>query len=137
MMKNIDYRDMVVILLVVLVFSLIYGMTDKFDQTKPTKPTEPQKSEVVKIMEQAPSTEKTLKENIIDLEGAVASIVAKKVSKKIPEVDIKSNVSKDGWGISLKDTRKGEYNVSVGHGKDGYEIDAVDKRDGFSINIGK
>jgi hypothetical protein len=63
-------------------------MTDKFDQTEPTKPTEPQKSEVVKIMEQAPSTEKTLMENIIDLEGAVASIVAKKVSKKIPEVDI-------------------------------------------------
>jgi hypothetical protein len=51
-----------------------------------------------------PPNEKTLKENIIDLEGAVASIVAKKVSKKIPEVDIKSNVSKDGWGISLKDT---------------------------------
>lgn len=140
-MKNIDYRDMVVALLVVLVLSLLYSMNDdstpdEFDKTDPTI-SQPIVENTVEVIQKEEPHEKTVEEDIIDLESAIAGLLAKKVSKKLPDLDIKSNVSKDGWGISVKDTRKGEYNVSVGHGKDGYEIDAVDKRDGFSINIGK
>ena len=146
-MKNFDYRDAVVSLLVVLVLSLIYSMSnddipyDNFDKTEQTisKPTisEPIVSKTVQEVQKEEPHEKTVEEDIVDLESAIAGLVAKKVSKNLPDLDIKSNVSKDGWGISVKDTRKGEYNINVGHGKDGYELDAVDKRDGFSINIGK
>jgi hypothetical protein len=146
-MKNFDYRDAVVSLLVVLVLSLIYSMSndnipyDNFDKTEQTisEPTisEPIVSKTVQEVQKEEPHEKTVEEDIVDLESAIAGIVAKKVSKNLPDLDIKSNVSKDGWGISVKDTRKGEYNINVGHGKDGYELDAVDKRDGFSINIGK
>jgi hypothetical protein len=146
-MKNFDYRDAVVALLIVLVLSLIYSMSnddipyDNFDKTEQTisKPTisEPIVSKTVHEVQKEEPHEKTVEEDIVDLESAIAGLVAKKVSKNLPDLDIKSNVSKDGWGISVKDTRKGEYNINVGHGKDGYELDAVDKRDGFSINIGK
>ena len=146
-MKNFDYRDAVVALLIVLVLSLIYSMSnddipyDNFDKTEQTisKPTisEPIVSKTVQEVQKEEPHEKTVEEDIVDLESAIAGIVAKKVSKNLPDLDIKSNVSKDGWGISVKDTRKGEYNINVGHGEHGYELDAVDKRDGFSINIGK
>ena len=146
-MKNFDYRDAVVALLIVLVLSLIYSMSnddipyDNFDKTEQTisEPTisEPIVSKTVQEVQKEEPHEKTVEEDIVDLESAIAGLVAKKVSKNLPDLDIKSNVSKDGWGISVKDTRKGEYNINVGHGKDGYELDAVDKRDGFSINIGK
>ena len=147
-MKNFDYRDAVVALLVVLVLSslliLYINSDDKkydFNKTEQTisEPTisEPIVSKTVQEVQKEEPHEKTVEEDIVDLESAIAGIVAKKVSKNLPDLDIKSNVSKDGWGISVKDTRKGEYNINVGHGKDGYELDAVDKRDGFSINIGK
>jgi len=139
--KNFDYRDMIVALLVVLVLSLIYSINsdDKpydFNRTEQTI-SEPIVSKTVEEVKKEEPHEKTVEEDIVDLESSIAGILSKKVSKKLPDLDIKSNVSKDGWGISVKDTRKGEYNINVGHGKDGYEIDAVDKRDGFSINIGK
>lgn len=93
------------------------------------------KQETVKVIKEKPTPEPTIEEEIADAENAIAGIFTKKISDSIPSVNIKTDISKDGWGISVGDSRKDEYNLKLNHGKDGYNVKAVDTKDRININV--
>jgi len=125
--NNFDYRDMLITILIVTALSLLYSINS---DDKPDVKNEP-----VKVIKEKPTPEPTIEEEIADAEDAIADIFTKKISDSIPSVNIKTDISKDGWGISVGDSRKGEYNLKLNHGKDGYDVKAVDTKDRININV--
>lgn len=115
-----------------MTLSLLYSINS---DDKPDVKKEPVKVKQVKVIKEKPAQEPTLEEEIADAEDAIADIFTKKISDSIPNVNIKTDISKDGWGISVGDSRKGEYNLKLNHGKDGYNVKAVDTKDRININV--
>ena len=131
-MKNFDYRDMLITIAIVMALSLLYSINS---DNKPDVKKEQVKVKQVKVIKEKPTPEPTIEEEIADAEDAIADIFTKKISDSIPSVNIKTDISKDGWGISVGDSRKGEYNLKLNHGKDGYDVKAVDTKDRININV--
>ncbi len=118
---------MLITVAVVMAISLLYSINidDKQDV----------KQETLKVIKEKPTLEPTVEDEIADAENAIAGIFIKKISDSIDGVNIRTDISKDGWGISVGDSRKGEYNLKIGHTEDGYDVKAVDTKDRININV--
>ncbi len=118
---------MLITVAVVMAISLLYSINSDDKQDV--------KQETLKVIKEKPTLEPTVEDEIADAENAIAGIFIKKISDSIDGVNIRTDISKDGWGISVGDSRKGEYNLKIGHTEDGYDVKAVDTKDRININV--
>ena len=79
----------------------------------------------------------TVEGEVMVVEQVLANIAVDKVNENLKGIKIKTKITKDGWGVTVKDVDKSKYAVTVKHVKDGYNATVIDNKDKIRIKIGE